>query len=161
AGQRQRRDKMIRGQPDQNQVLHSETPNDDALRRGCELISDRHNPGVRSDLRRAFENGLPQSFDLISRKHGETGLGASGYASLDLRVDNVEDSMQHALFDPYLLNAFERDAALFAFEDALLSDQLVAFDAIGERKVSRERRHDRARNDRHQQKESVNLIAEK
>jgi len=43
--------------------------------------------------------------------------------------------MQHALLDADS-DAFQRDAALFAFEDAMLRDQFVALDAVCERKVA-------------------------
>src|SRR5262249_53384368 len=138
---------------DQNQVFQPEALNDDRFRRRSRLPFKRliTHSGVHPDLRRAFKYGSPQSFDFGARKHGEMGLGAFASSRLYPGVYNVEDAVQHALLDADLLNPFERDAALLAFEDAVLRDQLIAFDAIAERKIANERRRDRARDDRRQQ----------
>src|SRR5262245_40307217 len=132
SGQRQRRYDVIRGQPDQKQLFQPQAANDDSLRRSGDSNRLILRSGVRSDHRRTFKHGPSQSFDFRPRKHGKARLSASAAARLDLRVNDVENTMQHALLNADFLDAFEKNAALFALEDALLRDQFVAFNPVAE-----------------------------
>ncbi len=100
---------------------------------------------------------LPDAMRLAQTHVLEHALGAGAPCRLNLDLRDVRDPRQKVLLDLHVLDAFDRDAAVFSVEHAALNDHLLLRQSVAEAVVLKQNRRERhnAVRQRHEQVDDV------